>query len=122
MVLPVIAHVIVDDIRELALIVTCTRTPGDPLAMKSSISNGAPASHNINYMFSWLQDSIAAQLKYWIKLWTFFESDFGGAHPAIFTAHDCVCVTPLRYAMYPPLVMFVLELGTDSYTEVVPAP
>jgi hypothetical protein len=107
MVLHIIAHVIVDDIRELALIVTCTRTIGDPLAMEFSISNGALASHNINYMFYWLQDSVAAQQKYWIRLQTFFESDFGGAHPALLTAHDCVCVTPLRYAMYPPPVMFV---------------
>jgi hypothetical protein len=73
---------LVDGIREMVPIVTGTRTLGAPLVMYLSMSDEPPASHNINYVHSWLQDSVAAQPKFVDIFLDFFASDFGGAHSA----------------------------------------
>jgi hypothetical protein len=56
---------LVDEIHELVPVASGTRTLGAPLAMDFSMADGPPAPHDITYVHSWLQDSVAAQPKYW---------------------------------------------------------
>jgi hypothetical protein len=61
-VLPNNAPALADAIRrEIVPIVTGTRTLGAPLAMDFPMSDEPPASHNINYVYSWLYDSVVPQ-------------------------------------------------------------
>jgi hypothetical protein len=52
------------------------------LATGFSMADGPPASYNINYVRSRLQDSVAAQDKSLDKSVHFYALDFGGAHSA----------------------------------------
>jgi hypothetical protein len=72
----------VDEIRELVPGVTGTRILDAPLAMDFPMSDGPPASHNVNYAHSGLQDSVAAQQKILDKIVDFFASDFGAVYSA----------------------------------------
>jgi hypothetical protein len=82
MVLDDTAPSLVDEIRERVSIFTGTRTLGAPLAMDLSLSDGSPASDNINHVHYWLQDSVVAQKKILDQIVDLLASDFGGAHSA----------------------------------------
>jgi hypothetical protein len=60
-------------------IVSGTLPIGASLAMDFSMADGSPVPHNINYVHSWLKDSVAAQHKISDNIVDFFASDFGGA-------------------------------------------
>jgi hypothetical protein len=66
--LPLAIAPLIDEIREFVPVVSGTRTLGAPLAMDLSMVDGPPACHYINYIHSWLQDSVAAQQKLWDKI------------------------------------------------------
>jgi hypothetical protein len=94
-----IAPTRVDEIRELVPIVTGTHILGASLAMDFSTSDDPPASHNINYIQSWLQDSVAAQQKILNQIVDFFASDFKGMHsvfPLMITCAVRRCSFQLR--------------------------
>jgi hypothetical protein len=55
---------------------------GAPLAMDFSRADGPPASHNENYVHSWLQDTVEAHRLLLDKIGCFAMSDFGGTHAA----------------------------------------
>jgi hypothetical protein len=55
--------VLVNDTRGLVPSVTGARTLGAPKAIDFSISDGPPASHNVNYVRCWRQILVAAQQK-----------------------------------------------------------
>jgi hypothetical protein len=52
------------------------------LAMDFSMAYGPPASHNDNYVHSWLQDTVKAHQLPLDKIVCFAMSDFGGTHDA----------------------------------------
>jgi hypothetical protein len=81
----VTAPTLVDETRELVPVTSGTRTLGGPLAMEFPMADRPPAPpfHNINYVHSWSQDSVAAQQKTLDKNVDFSASDFGGAHSAV---------------------------------------
>jgi hypothetical protein len=57
------AFELVEVIRAKVPILTGTSILGDPfipLTMDFSMTNGPPASHNENYVYSWLQDTVEA--------------------------------------------------------------
>jgi hypothetical protein len=51
---------LVEVIRAMVPVVTDTSNLGAPLAMDFSMPKGPPASHNENYVYSWLQDTVEA--------------------------------------------------------------
>jgi hypothetical protein len=51
---------LVEVIRAMVPVVTGTTKLGAPLAMDFSMAYGPPASHNENYVHSWLQDTVEA--------------------------------------------------------------
>jgi hypothetical protein len=71
---------LVEVIRAMAPVVTGTNALGAPLAMAFSITDGPPASHNENYVHSWLQDAMEAHQLLLDKIVCFATSGFGGAH------------------------------------------
>jgi hypothetical protein len=50
--------------------------------MDFSMTDGPPASHNENYVHSWLQDTVKAHQFLLDTIVCFAKSDFGGAHVA----------------------------------------
>jgi hypothetical protein len=50
--------------------------------MDFSMTDGPPASHDENYVHSWLQDTVAARQILLDKIVCFAFLDFGGAHAA----------------------------------------
>jgi hypothetical protein len=54
------ARELVEPIRTVVPVVTGTSTLGAPLPMDLSMMDGHPASHNENYVHSWLQDTVDA--------------------------------------------------------------
>jgi hypothetical protein len=82
MVPPDKAHELVEMIRALVPVVTGTSNLGAPLAMDVSMADGPPASHNENYVHSWLQDTVEAHQLLLDKIACFAMSDFGGTHAA----------------------------------------
>jgi hypothetical protein len=83
------APTLVDEIRELVPVVAGTRILGASLVMDLSLSDGPMASHNINYVYYWLQDSVASPQKILDKLVNFYTSDFGDAHSAFRVMITC---------------------------------
>jgi hypothetical protein len=69
---------LVEVIRATVPVVTGTSNLGAPLAMDFSMADGPPASHNENYVHSWLQDSVEAHQLLLDKIVCFAMSDFGG--------------------------------------------
>jgi hypothetical protein len=65
---------VVEVIRAKVPVLTGTSTLGAPLAMDP------PASHNDNYVHSWLQDTVEAHQLLLNKIVSFAMPDFGGAH------------------------------------------
>jgi hypothetical protein len=82
MVPPDTALQLVEVIRDKDPIVTGTSTLGAPLAMDFSMTDGPPASHSENYVFSRLQDTVEAHQLVLDKIVCFATSEFGGAHAA----------------------------------------
>jgi hypothetical protein len=68
----------VEVIRAMVPVVTGTSNLGAPLVMDFSMADGPPASHNENYVHSWLQDIIEAHQLLLDKIVCFAMSDFGG--------------------------------------------
>jgi hypothetical protein len=60
MVPPDTTHEVVGVIRAKVPVVSGTSNLGPPLAMDFSMADGPPASHNENYVHSWLQDTVEA--------------------------------------------------------------
>jgi hypothetical protein len=60
MVPPDTAPELVEVIRAMVPVVTGTSNLGAPLAMSFFMVDGPPASHNDNYIQSWLQDTVEA--------------------------------------------------------------
>jgi hypothetical protein len=79
---------VVQVIRAKVPVVTGTSTLGAPLAMDFSMANGPPASHNKNYVHSWLHNTVEAHQLLLDKIVCFATSDFGGAHAAF-----CLMIT-----------------------------
>jgi hypothetical protein len=73
---------LVEVIRAMVPVVTGTSNLGSPLAMDFSMAGGPPASHNENYVHSWLHDTVEAHPLLMDKIICFATSDFGGAHVA----------------------------------------
>jgi hypothetical protein len=53
-------HELVEVIRAMVPVVRDTSSLGAPLAKGLSLRDGPPASHNENYVHSWLQDTVEA--------------------------------------------------------------
>jgi hypothetical protein len=60
MVPPDAALELVEVIRAKVPVISGTSNLGSPLEMDFSITDGPPASHNENYVHSWLQDTVEA--------------------------------------------------------------
>jgi hypothetical protein len=84
------AHELVEVIRAMVPAVTGTSILGAPLAMDFSMENGPPASHNENYVHSWLQDTVEAHHFLVDKIVCFAMSDFGWTHAAFRLMITCV--------------------------------
>jgi hypothetical protein len=82
MVPPDTALELVEVIRAMVPVVTGTSNLGAPLAMDFSMAYGPSASHNENYVNSWLQDTVEAHQLLLDKIVCFAMSDFGGTHAA----------------------------------------
>jgi hypothetical protein len=63
-------------------VVTGTSALGVPLPIDFSMTDSPPASHNENYVYSSLQDSVEAHQLLLVKFVYFARSDFKGAHSA----------------------------------------
>jgi precorrin-3B methylase len=83
MVPPDTAPKLVDVIPAKFPVVTGTSNLGAPLAMDFSMAYGPPASHNENYVHSWLQDTVEAHHLLLDRIVCFAMSDFEG-HMQIF--------------------------------------
>jgi hypothetical protein len=55
---------------------------GAPFATDFSMTDGPPASHNENCVYSWLQYTVEAHQLLLDKIVCFPTSDFGGTHAA----------------------------------------
>jgi hypothetical protein len=66
--------------RAMVPVVTGTSYLRAPLTMDFSMAYGPPASHNENYVHSWLQDTVEARPLLLDKIVCFAMSDFGGTH------------------------------------------
>jgi hypothetical protein len=82
MVPPDTAPELVEVIRAIVPVVMGTSTLGAPLAMDFSMADGPRASHNENYVHSWLQDTVEAHQLLLDNIACFAMSDFGGTHGA----------------------------------------
>jgi hypothetical protein len=82
MVPPDTAPKLVEVIRAMVPFLTGTSNLGAPLAMDFSMADGPLASHNENYVHSWLQDTVEAYQLLLDKIVCFAMSDFGGTHAA----------------------------------------
>jgi hypothetical protein len=82
MVPPDTAPELVEVIRAMVSVVTCTSNLGAPLAMDFSMADGPPSSHNENYVHSWLQDTVEAHQLLLDKIVCSAVSDFEGTHAA----------------------------------------
>jgi hypothetical protein len=80
MVPPDTAPELVEVIRAMVPIVTGTSNCGAPLAMDFSMADGPPASHNENYVHSWLHDTVGARQLLLDKIVCVAMSDFEGTH------------------------------------------
>jgi hypothetical protein len=66
---------LVEVIRAIAPVVTGTSNLGAPLAMDFSMADGPPASHNENYVHSWLKNTVEAHHLFLDKIVCFAMSD-----------------------------------------------
>jgi hypothetical protein len=82
MVPPDTAHELVEVIRAMVPVVTGTSNLGAPLAIEFPMADGPPASHNENYIHSWMQGTVEAHQLLLDKIACFTMSDFGGTHAA----------------------------------------
>jgi hypothetical protein len=82
MIPPETALELVEVIRAKVPVVAGTNNLGALLAMDLSMAYGPPASHNDNYVHSWLQDTMEAHKLLLGKIVCFAMSNFGGAHAA----------------------------------------
>jgi hypothetical protein len=73
----------VQGIRAMVPVVTAKSNLGSPLAMDFLMADGPPASHNTNYVHSWLQDMVEAHKLLLDKIVCYAMSNFGGTHVAI---------------------------------------
>jgi hypothetical protein len=73
---------LVEVIRAMVPVVNGTSNLGAPLAMDFSMAYGPPASHNENYVHSWLHDTVDAHKLLLDKIAYFVMSDFGGTRAA----------------------------------------
>jgi hypothetical protein len=91
--------------RAMVPVVTGTSNLGAPLAIDFSIANGPPASHNEDYVQSWLQDTVEAHQLLMDKIVCCAMSDFRGRHVAFRLMIMCVI---RRYGLLlrtpPPLI------------------
>jgi hypothetical protein len=69
-------------LAKVPVVTTGTTTLRAPLAMDSSMTDGPPASHNENYVHSWLQDTVEAHHVLLDNIVCFAMSDLGGAQAA----------------------------------------
>jgi hypothetical protein len=97
MVPPDTTHELIEVIRAIVPVVMGTSNLRAPSAMDISIANGPPASHNENYVYSWLQDTVGAHKLLLDKIVCFVMSDLGGAHAAF-----RLMITPLWVLAPPP--------------------
>jgi hypothetical protein len=86
---PHTAPELVEVIRAMVPVVTGTSNLGAPLAMDFSMVDGSPASHNENYVHSWLQDIVEAHQLLLDKIDCFAMSDFGGTHATFCSMITC---------------------------------
>jgi hypothetical protein len=66
------------EVRAMVTVVTGTSNLGAILVMDFSMADGPPASHNVNYVHYWLQDTVEAHQLLLDKIVCFAMSDFGG--------------------------------------------
>jgi hypothetical protein len=98
MVPPDTAPELVEVMRTMVPVVTGTSILGAPLAMDFSMVDGPPASHNENYVHSWLQDTVEAHQLLLDKIVCFTMRD-----TRRFSLDDKMCGTPLGVlAPHPP--------------------
>jgi hypothetical protein len=84
------ARELVEPIRTVVPVVTGTRTLRAPLPRDLSMMDGPPASHNENYVHSWLQDTVDAHQLLLDNILCIATSDFGGARVDLLLC-DHVC-------------------------------
>jgi hypothetical protein len=70
-------------------VVTGTSNLGAHFAMDFSMVDGPPASHNENYVHSWLQDTVEAYQLLLDNIVCFTMSDIGGTHAAFHLMITC---------------------------------
>jgi hypothetical protein len=81
MVPPDTALQLVQMVRAMVPVVTGTSNLGAPSAMDFSLANGPLASHNENYVQSWLQDTVEARQLLLDNIVCFAMSDLEGHTP-----------------------------------------
>jgi hypothetical protein len=80
---PLDTHVaVVETIRGLMSVVSGTRTLGALLAMDLSMTYGPHVLHNVNHVYSWLEDIVSAHQSLRDHIVEFSGSNFDGAHSA----------------------------------------
>jgi hypothetical protein len=90
-------------------VVTGNSNLGAPLAMDFSMANGPQASHNENFVHSWLQDTVEAHHLLLDKIVCFAMSDFGGTH-AVFRLMITCAVRHYGFRTLPPDIFRTLLL------------
>jgi hypothetical protein len=74
---------LVEVIRAMVPVLMGIGNLGAPLPMEFSMADGPPATHNENYVHSWLQDTVEAHHLLLDKIICFAMSElFGGTHAA----------------------------------------
>jgi hypothetical protein len=94
----------VEVIRAKVSVVTGTSNTGAPSAMDFSTADGPLASHNENYVHSWLQDTVEAHKLLLDMIVCFSMSDFGGAHAAFQLIIMCA-VRRYGFLLRTPLIV-----------------
>jgi hypothetical protein len=96
---------LVEAIRTIVPIVTGTSTLEAPLTMDFSMTDAPPGSHNGNYIYFWLHNTVEAHQLLLDKIVCFTTSDFGGAHLAFRLMITCaVCRYGFLLRTLPPNV------------------